>query len=119
MSDVTERESEILKQVSKGAHTPSELAKILGISVPGASQALQKLVGKGKLSNRKVGRRSLYETPGQHKDNELFFEAQAVNSLSQAWAYVLSKDLTDDELAKARRARDELETIIAKKKADR
>ena len=118
MSDVTERESEILRYVSKGTHTPSELAKVLGISVPGASQALQKLVSKGKLSNRKVGRRSLYETPGQHKDDELFFEAQAVNSLSQAWAYVLSKDLTNEELTKARRARDELEGFIAKKKTD-
>lgn len=118
MSDVTERESEILKHVREGAHTPSELAKTLGISIPGASQALQKLASKGKLSKRKVGRRSLYETAGQHKDNELFFIAQALNSLSQAWAYVLSKDLADEELSKARKARDELESIIARKKAD-
>jgi len=119
MSDVTERESEILKHVREGAHTPSELAKTLVVSVPCASQALQKLASKGKLSKRKDGRRSLYETPGQHKDNELFFIAQAVNSLSQAWAYIMSKDLPDEELAKARKARDELEGIIARKKADR
>ena len=117
MSEVTEREAEILKHVSKGAHTPSELAKTLGISLPGASQALQKLANKGKLSKRKVGRRSLYETPGQHKDDELFFMAQAVNSLSQVWAYILAKDLTDEERNRARKARDELESILAKKYA--
>jgi predicted ArsR family transcriptional regulator len=115
MSEVTEREAEILMHVREGAHTPTMLAKTLGISVPGASQALQRLAGKGKLSKRKVGRNSLYETPSQHKDNELFFEAQAVNSLSQAWAYILSKGVGDEELARARRARDVLETIIAKK----
>jgi predicted ArsR family transcriptional regulator len=115
MSDVTEREEEILKHVREGAHTPSELAKSLGISLPGASQALQKLANKGKLSKRRVGRRSLYETSGQRRDNELFFVAQALNSLSQVWAYVLSKDLTDEERSKARKARDELESILAKK----
>jgi DNA-binding CsgD family transcriptional regulator len=115
MSDVTQREEEILKYVREGAHTPSELAKTLGISLPGASQALQKLANKGKLSKRKAGRRSLYETPGQHKDNELFFIAQALNSLSQVWAYVLSKGLSDEDLARARKARDTLEGVLAKK----
>lgn len=115
MSGLTERESEILKRVREGAHTPTELARILDISVPGASQALQRLAYKGMLSKRRVGGRSLYETPGQHTENELFFIAQAVNWLSQAWAYVLSKDLSSEDLAVARRARDELEGIIAKK----
>ncbi len=115
MSGLTEREEEILKHVRGGAHTPSELAKALDISLPGASQALQKLANKGKLSKRKLGRKSLYETSGQHSDNELFFVAQALNSLSQVWAYVLSKDLTDEELSRARKARDELESILAKK----
>ena len=115
MSDITEREEEILKHVREGAHTPSELAKSLGISLPGASQALQKLANKGSLSKRKVGRKSLYETPGQHNDNELFFVAQALNALSQVWAYVLSKDLTEEERNRARKARDELESILAKK----
>jgi hypothetical protein len=72
---------------------------------------------KGKLSKRKVGMKSLYETPGQHKDNELFFVAQGLNSLSQVWAYILSKDLTDEERNRARKARDELENILAKKTA--
>ncbi|MDG6918877.1 MAG: helix-turn-helix transcriptional regulator [Nitrososphaerota archaeon] len=97
-----------------GAHTPTELANALAISVPGASQALQRLAYKGMLSKRRVGGRSIYETRGQHMENELFFIAQAVNWLSQAWAYVLSKDLSSEDLAVARWARDELEGIIAK-----
>ena len=117
MSETTEREKEILKHFREGAHTPSDIAKSLGISLPGASQALQRLASKGKLYKRKVGRRSIYETPSQHDDNELFFAAQALNLLSQAWAYILSKKLSDEERARARKARDELEDIIAKRKA--
>ncbi|HYB76523.1 MAG TPA: winged helix-turn-helix domain-containing protein [Nitrososphaerales archaeon] len=117
MSDITEREAEILKCVHDGSHSPTELAKKLGISLPGASQALQKLANKGKLSKRKAGRRVLYETASQHKDNENFFLAQATNLLAQVWAYILSMDLSDEETKRARTARDVLENTLARKKA--
>lgn len=117
MSVITEREGEILKVVHAGANSPSELAKKLGISLPGASQALQRLADKGKLIRRKVGRTVRYETSGQHDDNELFFLAQAYNSLSQVWAFVMSMELTSEEMKRARQARDALESVLAKKKA--
>ena len=117
MSEITEREGEILEVVHAGANSPSELAKKLGISLPGASQALQRLADKGRLVKRRVGRTVRYETRGQHKDNELFFLAQAYNSLSQVWAYVNSMELTREEENRARQARDVLENVLAKKKA--
>lgn len=114
MSELTERQVEIISAVKSGSHSPTDLAKKLGISVPGASQALQKLADRGKLFKRKVGRGVLYETPGQHDDNELYFKAQAVNSLAQVWAYILSKHLSEEELTEARKARDALEDTLSK-----
>jgi len=116
MSEITEREAEILKHVHDGTHSPTELARKLGISLPGASQALQKLANKGKLSKRKAGRRVLYETASLHKDNEKFFLAQALISLAQVWALILSMDLSDEETKRARAARDILENVLARKK---
>jgi len=117
MSEITEREAEILKYVRDGTHSPTEMAKKLDISLPGASQALQKLANKGRLSKRKAGRRVLYETASQHGDNEKFFLAQAFISLGQVWAAIMSMDLPEEESKRARSARDVLENTLARKKA--
>jgi predicted ArsR family transcriptional regulator len=115
MVDVTEREQEILELVRTGTNSPSQLAEKLRISQSGASQALQKLAGKGKLVKRKGGRSVTYEAPHQSQDNDLYFLSQAYNSLSQVWAFVMSRGLSRDELKRAREARDTLEDILAKK----
>ena len=115
MANVTDRESEILELVKAGKNSPSQLAEKLGISQSGASQALQKLAGKGRLVKRKSGRSVSYETAQQSQDNGLYFLSQAYNALSQVWAYVMSIELPRDELKRARDARDTLENILAKK----
>jgi len=116
MIQVTEREKEILNLVRTGPTSPTELAGKLRISQSGASQALQKLAGKGKLVRKKQGRAVKYDVTqkGQDTDN-LYFLFQAYNSLSQVWAYLMSKKLSREELDHARQARDTLEKILAKK----
>ncbi|MGI0083915.1 MAG: helix-turn-helix domain-containing protein, partial [Nitrososphaerales archaeon] len=115
-SELTEREQEIIKIVLGGTNSPSKLAEKLRISQSGASQALQKLAGKGRLVRRKAGRSVKYETLRQKRDTELFFLSQAYNSLSQVWACIMSmSNLSAEEMRKAREARDLLEKILAKK----
>lgn len=118
MSELTERESEILKHVQGGTYSPSTLARKLGISESGASQALQKLASKGRVVRRKTGRSVLYETTGQAQGTDLFFLSQAYNSLSQVWAYIMAKDFTREDLEKARRARDTLEDLLARRELE-
>jgi DNA-binding CsgD family transcriptional regulator len=117
MVDVTEREREILELVRAGTNSPSQLAEKLGISQSGASQALKKLAGKGRLVKRRGGRSVTYESPRQSQDNDLYFLSQAYNSLSQVWAFVMSKGLPREELKRAREARDTLEDLLAKRTA--
>ena len=117
MVDITEREKEILELVKAGTNSPSQLAEKLGISQSGASQALQKLAGKGRLVKRRGGRSVTYETPRQSQDNDLYFLSQAYNSLSHVWAFIMAKGLSRDDLKRARDARDTLEDILARKSA--
>ena len=119
MIEFTDREKEILNLVRIGKSSPTELAGKLQISQSGASQALQKLAGKGKLVRKKQGRAVRYELmqKGQDTDN-LYFLFQAYNSLSQVWAYLMSKKLSREELDRARQARDTLEKILAKKQRE-
>ena len=116
MIQVTERQKEILNLVRTGTGSPTELAGKLQISQSGASQALQKLADKGKLVRKKQGRAVKYEVmqKGQDTDN-LYFLFQAYNSLSQVWAYLMSRKLSSEELDRARQARNTLEKILAKK----
>jgi len=116
MIQVTERQKEILNLVRTGTGSPTELAGKLQLSQSGASQALQKLADKGKLVRKKQGRAVKYEVmqKGQDTDN-LYFLFQAYNSLSQVWAYLMSRKLSSEELDRARQARNTLEKILAKK----
>jgi predicted ArsR family transcriptional regulator len=116
MAEVTPREEEILGLVQSGVNSPSEVAEKLGISQPGASQALAKLAEKGRLVRRKSGRMVRYQTVDKWTDADQYFLSQAYNALSQVWAFVMSiGSLTEEEMKKAREARDYLERILAKK----
>ena len=92
------------------------------ITQSGATQALQKLERKGVVSRTKVGRNVLYrpvedEAPNVDKqlgeDLELIMESY--HSLSKVWAHVLRLDLTQEELAKVREARNLLEEILVRR----
>jgi predicted ArsR family transcriptional regulator len=115
MAEVTEREREIIEQVRSGASTPSQLAWKLGISQPGASQALQKLATKGRLTKRKDGRSVKYEITDENTREDRYFLFQAYNALSQVWAYIMSAELSRNELSRARQARETLEKVLARR----
>ena len=117
MAEVTQREEEILQLIQSGISSPSEVAEKLGISQPGASQALAKLAEKGRVVKRKSGRTVRYQTIDKWTDADQYFLAQAYNSLSQVWAYIMSMGfLKEEEMRKAREAREYLEIILAKKR---
>jgi DNA-binding transcriptional ArsR family regulator len=115
MAEVTDREREIIEQVRSGASTPSQLASKLGISQSGASQALQKLAVKGRLTRRKGGRSVQYQIADEGVGEDRYFLFQAYNALSQVWAYVMSSDLSRSELARARKAREILEKLLSRR----
>ena len=113
MEEITEREREIIEEVRAGASSPSQLASKLGISQSGASQALQKLAAKGRLTKRKGGRNVRYQITNKNNTEDRYFLFQAYNALSQVWAYIMSAHLSRNELSKARRARETLEKLLA------
>ncbi len=115
MGEVTEREREIIEQVRAGASSPSQLASKLGISQSGASQALQKLAAKGRLTKRRGGRSVQYQIAEKGTGENRYFVFQAYNALSQVWAYIMSTKLPSSELAKARQARETLEKLLTKR----
>lgn len=115
MAEITEREREILEQVRKGASSPSHLASNLGISQSGASQALQKLASKGRLTKRRGGRNVQYQIADKGTNEDRYFLFQAYNAMSQVWAYIMSAKLSRSEMAKARQARETLERLLTKK----
>ena len=104
MAEITEREREIIEQVRSGAGSPSQLASKLGISQSGASQGLQKLAAKGRLTKRKSGRSVQYHVADKNIGEDRYFLFQAYNALSQVWAYIMSAELSRNELFKARQA---------------
>ena len=114
MAEVTDRQREIIEQVRAGTSTPSQLASKLGISQSGASQALQKLAAKGKLTKHRGGRSVRYQIAEKGTGEDRYFLFQAYNALSQVWACIMSTKLSKSELAKARQARETLEKLLAK-----
>lgn len=118
---LTEREKQIIGIIEKGIHSPTALAEELGITQSGATQALQKLEKKGILTRTKIGRSVVYGTvrdqPGKSEERkeDLQLIRDSYNALSQVWSHVLRLDLTHDELAKVREARNLLEEILAKR----
>jgi DNA-binding MarR family transcriptional regulator len=125
MKMLTPREKEIIEVMSRGIHSPTILAAELHITQSGATQALQKLEKKGVVTRTKAGRNVFYRpvqeekadqaaTPDTSEDLELIRESY--HSLSKVWGHVLRLDLTHEELAKVREARNLLEEILTKRK---
>jgi len=125
MKVLTPREREIIEVMNRGIHSPTILAAELHITQSGATQALQKLEKKGVVTRTKVGRNVFYRpiqeekvdqtgAPETNEDLELIRESY--HALSKVWGHVLRLDLTHEELAKVREARNLLEEILAKRK---
>ena len=118
---LTDREKQIIGIIEKGIHSPTALAEELGITQSGATQALQKLEKKGILTRTKIGRNVVYGTvhdqqaKSEERKEDLQLIRDSYNALSQVWSHVLRLDLTHDELAKVREARNLLEEILAKR----
>ncbi len=118
---LTDRERQIVDVLGKGVHSPTALAKELGITQSGATQALQKLEKKGILTRTKIGRNVFYRpileepTKDEERAEDLDLIRESYNALSQVWSHVLRLDLTHDELAKVREARNLLEEILVKR----
>ncbi len=119
---LTIREKEILEVLRKGIHSPTMVAIELKITQSGATQALQKLEKKGVLTRTKVGRNVFYrpveeEPTTQVKETEEDIELirESYHALSRVWAHLLRLNLTHEELAKVREARNLLEEILVKR----
>jgi DNA-binding MarR family transcriptional regulator len=119
---LTPRETEILEILNKGIHSPTILAAELGITQSGATQALQKLEKKGIVTRTKVGRNVFYRPNAEEKvkpvretDEDLELIRESYHSLSKVWSHLLRLDLTHEELAKVRDARNLLEEILVRR----
>jgi len=118
---LTPRETEILQILKKGVHSPTLLATELKITQSGATQALQKLERKGVVTRTKIGRNVFYRpveeetSPTKEVEEDLQLIRESYNALSRVWGHVLRLDLTHDELAKVREARNLLEEILVKR----
>lgn len=118
---LTPRETEILQILKKGIHSPTVLAAELKITQSGATQALQKLERKHVVTRTKVGRNVFYRpveeetSPTKEAEEDLQLIRESYNALSQVWGHVLRLDLTHDELAKVREARNLLEEILIRR----
>jgi DNA-binding MarR family transcriptional regulator len=119
---LTPREIEILDVLRKGIHSPTLLAAELKITQSGATQALQKLEKKAVVTRTKTGRNVFYrpvedekpKTPtGSDEDVELIMESY--HALSKVWSHLLRLDLTHEELARVRDARNILEEILVRR----
>jgi DNA-binding MarR family transcriptional regulator len=119
---LTPRETEILEILNRGIHSPTILAAELGITQSGATQALQKLEKKGIVTRTKVGRNVFYRPNAEEKvepvretDEDLEMIRESYHSLSKVWSHLLRLDLTHEELAKVRDARNLLEEILVRR----
>jgi DNA-binding MarR family transcriptional regulator len=119
---LTQRETEILEILNRGIHSPTILAAELKITQSGATQALQKLEKKGIVTRTKVGRNVFYRPNEEEKakpvletNEDLELIRESYHSLSKVWSHLLRLDLTHDELAKVRDARNLLEEILVRR----
>jgi DNA-binding MarR family transcriptional regulator len=119
---LTPRETEILGILNRGIHSPTVLASELGITQSGATQALQKLEKKGIVTRTKIGRNVFYrpnteekDEPVRATDEDLELIRESYHSLSKVWSHLLRLDLTHEELAKVRDARNLLEEILVRR----
>ena len=116
---MTEREKQIIEILGKGVNSPTLLAAELKITQSGATQALQKLERKGIVRRTKVGRNALYRLTEEKMpeapsplDEDLELIRESYHALSKVWSHLLRLDLSHEELAKVREARNILEEIL-------
>lgn len=83
---------------------------------------MQKLEKKGVVSRTKVGRHVFYRPIEEKKpeqmprtEDDLELIKESYHALSKVWSHVLRLDLTHEELAKVREARNLLEEILVKR----
>jgi len=119
---LTPREMEILDVLRKGIHSPTLLAAELKITQSGATQALQKLEKKSVVTRTKVGRNVFYRPIDDMKpdapkeaDEDIELIMESYHALSKVWSHLLRLDLTHEELAKVRDARNILEEILVRR----
>ncbi len=119
---LTSRESEILGLLDEGVNSPTSLAKRLGITQSGATQALQKLEKKGLVVREKTGRNVRYDPVREEEpvkvaelEEDLDLLLESYHSLSKVWSHVLRLDLSQDELRKVREARNLIEEILTRR----
>lgn len=119
---LTDRERHIVEILGRGINSPTLLASELRITQSGATQALQKLERKGVVKRTKVGRNAIYrlteEKPAEAPspmDEDLELIKGSYHSLSKVWSHLLRLDLSHEELAKVREARNLLEEILVRR----
>jgi predicted transcriptional regulator len=119
---LTPREMEILDVLRKGIRSPTLVAAELRITQSGATQALQKLENKEAVTRTKIGRNVFYrpiedEKPGTLNESDVDIELimESYHALSKIWSHLLRLDLTHEELAKVRDARNILEEILVRR----
>jgi len=121
---LTKREEEILGILSKGVYSPTLVARDLGITQSGATQALQKLERKGVVKRTRIGRNVLYRpveervAPDPRLDDDLELIRESCHALSKVWSHVLKLDLSHEELKNLRQARNLLEEILVHRGKD-
>lgn len=121
---MTKREEEILGILAKGVYSPTLVARDLGITQSGATQALQKLERKGVVKRTRVGRNVLYRpveertAPDPRLDEDLELIRESCHALSKVWSHVLKLDLSHEELKNLRQARNLLEEILVHRGKD-
>ncbi|MGQ9588533.1 MAG: MarR family transcriptional regulator [Thermoplasmata archaeon] len=121
---LTPREKEIIEILRKGVRSPTLLAAELRITQSGATQALQKLEKKGAVTRTKSGRNVFYTpveeepSPAPQLDEGLELIKESYHALSKVWSHVLRLDLSHEELAKVREARNLLEEILVRRGKD-
>jgi len=121
---LTKREEEILGILSKGVYSPTLVARNLGITQSGATQALQKLERKGVVKRTRIGRNVLYRpveekaAPKPMLDEDLELIRESCHALSKVWSHVLKLDLSHEELKNLRQARNLLEEILVHRGKD-
>ena len=121
---MTKREEEILGILSKGVYSPTLVARDLGITQSGATQALQKLERKGVVKRTRIGRNVLYRpveervAPDPRLDDDLELIRESCHALSKVWSHVLKLDLSHEELKNLRQARNLLEEILVHRGKD-
>ncbi len=93
--ELTDRERHIVEILRRGTNSPTRLARELGITQSGATQALQKLEKKNVVERNKIGRNAMYRLiieekvePVRDFDEDLELIRESYHALSRVWSHV-------------------------------